>query len=255
MTRRRVLAPAWKPVGRWVDGTLRPLETVPWVAMGDVRLGQVDASELERGHVYTDQVTGTSCVRPDTAPLNRLPFTPSRYASGFRGVPLPSERPFRVVPSSASPSLEPTVDAPPATNLTKVFPQLFAPGKGGGERPQTVANVPVTVGAGATTVLIQLPELPRGMSAVVKEFGQTAADFTNLFWSFFIKGRPVDPIVGINFQFGLLNDPHRLPGTGVELGPGDDFVVQVTNTGGAAVAGVRARVDLYQYQLFGGGAA
>jgi len=259
MPGRRILTPSWRPTGRLApDGTYRPMpitpgSEAPWVRMGPARLGQVDASELERGQVMSDQVTGVTCLTPDTDYATGLPFLAQFRGSGSKGVPLTLERPLVVLPSSESgPQLEPRAEPLPSTNLTRTWPQLYAPGKGGGERPQTACSASVVVGAGATVNLVVLPELPRGMAGVVKKFGQTAVDFTNLLWTFLIKGRPVDPIVAINFQFGQLFLPVDLPGTGVELGPGDDFVVQVFNGGGAGVAGVRARVDLYQYQLFGG---
>jgi len=220
-----------------------------------VRIGQVDASELERGQVNVEQTTGVTWITPDdTHPLDRYPFLTSLIGSGSRGAPLRSDGPRLVLPSAGGGAeiLGPVATPLPTTNLTNVWPQLFPPGKNGGERPQTVASASTLVAAGATVTLIALPELPRGMAAVIKEFGHTAADFTNLTWMFRVKGRPADPIVAINFQFGALNDPHKLPGTGVELFPGDDFVVEVTNIGAAGVAGVRARVDLYQYQLFVG---
>jgi len=263
MPARRILPPSWRREGRLApDGTFRPMSVTPgteapWVRMGPARLGQVDmgqvdASELERGQVMADQVTGVTCLTPDPDFATGLPFLAQFRGTGSRGAPLTLERPLVVLPANESgPQLEPKVEPPPSTNLTRVWPQLYPPGRGGGERPQTQCSASTVVGAGATVNLVVLPELPRGMAAVIKKFGQTAQDFTNLVWTFLIKGRPADPIVAINFQFGQLFLPVDLPGTGVELGPGDDFVVQVFNGGGAGVAGVRARVDLFQYQLFG----
>ncbi len=247
----------FRPVGRVVDGTIRPLAVVPgaehpWVRMGgDLSrealdrglraqglrrgLGQLSQEDLDRGHAILDTTSGEAHVLPGgPGPLARAPWYVNLRPSGSRGIPLTLERcPFEVRPEEG-----------PAWP-----PQLYPPGKQSGERPRTVASASVNVAAGATVNLITLPELGRGLAAVVKKFGQTANDFTNLTWSFIVKGGVVDPIVGINFQFGQMFLPVDLPGSGVQLGPGDDFIVQVVNTGGVIVNNVRARVDLYEYRM------
>lgn len=273
--------PRFRPVGRVIGSTIRPMPIVPgaehpWVRMGDLvrlggdlareeldrglvaqglrrGLGALSQEELDRGQVILDHATGVACVVPGGfGPHAIPPWYVNLRPSGSRGVPLTQDR-FLEVREGATPSFSPEALTPPApaTNLTSVWPQLYPPGHGGGERPRTVASATVNIGAGATVDLITLAELGRGTAAVIKKFGQTANDFTNLTWSFIVKGATVEPISGINFQFGQLFLPVDLPGTGVELGPGDDFVVRVTNTGGAIVNNVRARVDLYEYRVTG----
>jgi len=271
----RVPPQRFRPQGIVRYGMIHPLSVVPgaeqpWVRMGSHlsreeldrglraqgltrRLGALSQEEIDRGQLILDRTTGEACVLPDTVgPYAVAPWYVNLRGSGSRGVPLPSERLLQVrpmVPSSISEdTLQPSV---PATDLTRVWPQLYPPGKDGGERPRTVASASVNIAAGATVSLITLGELGRGIGAVVKKFGQTANDFTNLVWSFIVKGGVVEPISGINFQFGQLFDPVELPGTGVQLGPGDDFIVQVTNTGAVIVNNVRARVDLYEYRVTG----
>ncbi len=261
----------FRPVGRVVAGTIRPMRVVPgaehpWVRMGgDLSreeldrglrarglqrgLGQLNQEELDRGQVILDTVSGEACVLPGgIGPLARAPWYVNLRPSGSRGVPLSLERPLHVRPDAVS-SFADGAPAPPATNLTREWPQLYPPGKQGGERMRAIASASFNIGAGATVNLITLPELGRGIAAVVKKFGQTANDFTNLVWSFIVKGGVVEPITGINFQFGQMFLPVEFSGTGVQLSPGDDFVVQVTNTGAAIVNNVRARVDLYEYRV------
>jgi hypothetical protein len=286
---RRVVMPGrpprWRPIGRVVDGTVRPFPVVPgaerpWVSMllgdpafearfsreeldagrvaYDVRehgwrrphLGALSTEDIERGQAIVDNAAGDACVLPETtAPLARSPWYINLRPSGSYGVPLTSERRLEVQPLSALPVGAAAPPSDPSTNLTRVWPQLYPPGADGGERARSISPAPVIVGAGATVTLIQLPELARGIAAVIKKFGQNAADFTNLVWSFVVKGASRDPVAGITHQFGQIFLPVDLPGTGVQLNPGDDFLVQVTNTGGAAVANVRARVDLYEYRV------
>lgn len=260
----------FRPMGRIVAGTIRPMRVVPgaehpWVRMGgdlsreelDRGLGalglrrglaQVNQEDLDRGEVVLDTLTGEAHVVPGgPGPLARAPWYVNLRPSGSRGMPLSCDRPLNVRPEAVS-SFQDAV-APPGTDLTREWPQLYPPGKQGGERMRAVASASVNVGAGATVNLITLAELGRGIAAVVKKFGQTANDFTNLVWSFIVKGGVVEPISGITFQFGQLFDPVALSGTGVQLGPGDDFVVRVQNTGGVIVNNVRARVDLYEYRV------
>jgi len=220
----------------------------PWVGPpGSTHLGAIGAEEIERGQLIVDQA-GQAIVLPDTSvPNARAPWYINLRPSGSRGVPITVGRTLRVKPQPGAMPLG-AVDQPPSTDLTRVWPQLFPPGREAGERARAVASASVTVGAGATVTLIALPELARGIAAVIKKFGQTSNDFTNLVWSFMVKGATVEPISGITYQFGALNLPTDLPGSGVMLNPGDDFVVSVTNTGGAAVSNVRARVDLYEYR-------
>lgn len=271
----RVDAQRYRPLGPVRDGYVHPFAVVPgaehpWVRMGSAlsreeidrglraqglqpRLGALGQEEIERGQMVLDRTTGEACVVADpTRPFAVAPWYVNLRPSGSRGVPLSSERPLQVRPMVPSSISEQTLrPSDPTTNVTRVWPQLYPPGKDGGERPRTVASASVNVAAGATVSLITLAELGRGIAAVVKKFGQTANDFTNLVWSFIVKGGVVEPISGISFQFGQMFLPVDLPGTGVQLLPGDDFVVQVQNTGAVVVNNVRARVDLYEYRVTG----
>jgi len=279
-------APRWRPAGRVVNGTIRPMRVVPgaerpWLLGGgdpafqphfareeleqgrsarDVgarglmyrHLGALSQEDIDRGQAIIDNASGDACVLPgSSAPLAQAPWYINLRPSGSRGVPLSVERVLEVQAGTGTAVGAPPSTEPPSTDLTRIWPQLYPPGHDGGERARTLVNAPAAVGAGATVNLITVPELSRGIAAVIKAFGQNAADFTNLVWSFLVKGATVDPITGITFQFGQIFLPVALPGTGVQLNPGDDFVVQVTNTGGAPVANVRARVDLYEYRVTG----
>lgn len=249
MSRRR-LPPGWRPA----RGEVRPLATVPgdWPAIR-MGAGPDDQAEVEYGQVERAWQLGT--LPADAPPLDRSAFLPALLRSGARGAPLTLLRAVRVGAGGGGlevvstpmpgPDLSPTA---PSTDLTRHWPWLFGPGPEAGEYPIVSVNAPVSVAAGATVDLISIQELPRGMRGLVQKFGQTAADFTNLVWSFLIKAKPTEPIVAIAFQFGQLFQPVDLPGSGVHLRAGDDFVVRVTNTGAAAVAGVRARVDLYWWR-------
>lgn len=244
----------WQPAGRVIEGTVRPLRGAAAVR-ADGRLGQYSVEELERGQVtgelLLDPLTGETTVVP-SAGLDRSSVLVDLIPSGARGVPLTVERPLRVAaPAGGSRTTfgaVDTIEPPPNPDLPRLWPWLFPPGADGGEFPIVRASAVAIVGVGATVSLITLAEVPRGMAGVVKAFGQTAADFTDLTWTFLVKNRPTAPIIAINFQFGELFRPTPLPGSGVLLGPGDDFVVQVTNPGVAIVGGVRARVDLYLYR-------
>jgi hypothetical protein len=214
---------------------VRPLAVVPGDHPFPLTVGP---EEAERGHLGTI---------PADEPLERWPFLVNLTRSGERGAPLTIDRRLIVLPTARpGPDLAP---AKPATELTKLWPWIFPPGAASGEYPIVSVDAPTVVAAGATVNLITLAELPRGMAGVIKAFGQAAADFTNLFWTILIKGRPADPIIGINFQFGQLFQPVPFPVSGIPLGPGDDTVLQVLNTGAAGVAGVRARLDLYWWRL------
>lgn len=251
MNRRR-LPPGWRPA----RGEVRPLATVPgdWpqIRMG---AGPDDQAEQEYGQVDSQWNLGT--LPADAPALDRSAFLPALLRSGARGAPLTLLRALRVgagggggleVVSTPMPGPDLTPVAP-ASDLTRYWPWLFAPGPEAGEYPILAFNAPTIVGAGATVDLVTIQELPRGMRGIVKKFGTTAANFTDLVWSFLIKGKPAEPIVALaNFQFGPFAEPVDLPGSGVHLRAGDDFVVRVTNTGGAAVASVRARVDLYWWR-------
>jgi len=237
MKRRRLIGP---PPWRSYQGQVRPLPVVPgdWPHLGLIG----SQEEYERGQI-SDPRLGTL---PATERLEREDILVDLRKSGARGVPLTVERRFRVLPTPP-PGVE-LAPRRPASELTKLWPWIFPPGDEGAEFPIVRVNAPVVIAAGATATLIQIAELPRGMAGVIKKFGQTAADFTNLFWTILIKGRPADPIVGINFQFGQLFQPIDLPGSGIPLRPGDDIVVQALNSGGAGVAGVRARLDMYWWR-------
>lgn len=194
-------------------------------------------------------------------PLAQLPGVPNgstidlrRYAaripflqpSGARGAPLASERPFIVFNEQTQryeSAAQPAEGAP--QDLTHQFPWLFAPVD---SFPIVNASTIQVIGAGSTVTLITLAEAQRGYAGVINAFGAAAADFADLLWSFVVKGRAVQPITNINFQFGPVNDPKALPGAGVLLNPGDDFNVTVQNTSAAAVAGVQARIEGYYWR-------
>lgn len=110
----------------------------------------------------------------------------------------------------------------------------------------------VSVAATTTLTIITMAQLPRGTSAVFKRFANQSTDFTNTVWNFLIRNRPVSPVANMSgFQFGQMFDPRPLPGPGVMLESGDDFVVQVTNNSGVAVT-VSARIEGYQWAWRGG---
>lgn len=187
---------------------------------------------------------------PDLGPGARGHFLVDLRRSGDLAAPLTALRRLEVLPSSPGP---PEAPAAPAVDLTRMWPWVFPPAD---HYPISRANAAATIAAGASfdavfigaASLSGLDELPRGYRGVVKKFGHTAADFTDLTWTVLIKGRPADPIVALTFQFGPLNEPVDLPGAGIQLQPGDDLVVRVTNTGLVAVASVRARLDLYLWR-------
>lgn len=177
---------------------------------------------------------------------NRAPFLVELNPSGARGVPLTALRRLEVAPSPAPPAPE-AQPKEPSTDLTRFWPYLFAPYD---SYPITRASALTTLGVGATLSILSIGELPRAYRAVIKKFGQTASVFDPaLLWTFLVKGIPKDPILGINYQFGALNLPTDLPGPGVILEPGDDFVVSVTNNSAAIISGIRARVDLYWWPI------
>ncbi len=187
---------------------------------------------------------------PGLTTAQRAHFVPDLRRSGELAAPLTALRRLEVLPSPpGQPAPEPT----PPLDLAKVWPWIFPPAD---VYQKSLANVAASIAAGATLDVVfigpaslsGLDEVPRGYRGVVKAFGHTAADFTNLTWTALIKNRPADPIVGLTFQFGALNLPTELRGPGIQLQPGDDLVVRVTNNGVGAVAGVRARMDFYLWR-------
>jgi hypothetical protein len=226
------------------------------VRLGDgrlVRLGQAPRRYVDPGrYVYPD--------RPDPAwpwpghgvlgRLVRAPFTVDLTGSGERGATLTAERRLRVLPY---PSGEPQPEPVPPVDLTKSWPWLFPPRDNWPIARQSAA---VTVAAGATQTIAMigpgglsgLLEVPRGHRGAIRKFGNSAADFTAISWSFLVKVRPTDPIVNLAFQYGPLNQPTDLPGA-VLLEPGDDFVIQAVNTSAVNVVGVAARAELFLWRI------
>jgi len=186
--------------------------------------------------------------------------------SGSRGVPLAGRRMERLATAFAPTSPLAPVYSPAASTsrdnaeqglgaLVRSYPWIFPPQHA---TPFVLFQAPQTVGAGATATLINLNngtlsivELPRGFYGIVQQFGATATDFTNLTFTATIRGVPQNPLIAIPFQFGPLNDPRPLPGAGILLRPGDDFVLQVTNGGVGAVTLVQARMEGYIWQEAG----
>lgn len=194
---------------------------------------------------YLGQVPGVAPGRPPG--YNRAPFLVELNPSGARGAPITALRRLEVTPAPPPPTPE-NAPQPPPVDLTKQWPWLFPPQD---VYPIVRASAVTTLAVGATLSILSIGEIPRGYRGVVKKFGQASNDFTNMTWTFLVKGSPKDPILGIAFQFGQLFQPTDLPGAGVLLEPGDDFVVSVTNTGIAAITGIRARVDLYWWPVRG----
>jgi hypothetical protein len=133
--------------------------------------------------------------------------------------------------------------------LSEREPWLFPPREA---FPLELFATSQVIAAGATQNIITMAQLPRGTSAVFKRFGNNSTDFTNIVWNFLIRNRPVSPVANMTgFQFGPLFDPRPLPGPGVILDSGDDFIVQVTNVAGVPIT-VSARVEGYQWPWRGG---
>jgi hypothetical protein len=175
---------------------------------------------------------------------SRAPFLVELNPSGARGAPLTALRRFRVVRQPPSVG-DQAVAQQPAVDLTRIWPWIFPPDD---VYPIWRVSPTVSVPAGGTSSLITIVEIPRGYRGVVKKFGHNTADFTNIQWIFLVKGAPRDPMIFNVGQFGTLTAPVDLPGAGVMLYPGDDFIVQAKNVSGAAIGNTAARVDLYWWR-------
>jgi len=172
--------------------------------------------------------------------------------SGAAGVPLTSE-----VPQDLGPAGPPDGTLSPAQAvaaelssmpLTVRYPWIYPPAAPA-SFPFVIANIPQNLNPAQTVNLIQFAEVPRGMAGVIQLFGNAAGDFTAIAWTFLVRGRPTPPITSLILNYGAINNPVRLPGSGIILGPGDDFILQASNIGAGIVANVQARVDGYLWQL------
>lgn len=169
-----------------------------------------------------------------------------RGKSGEGGVPLTDPlRQAAPLPPSATPGSGIGRPQDVSPDLTQRYPWIYPPALA---FAFVLTNVPQVVNPGVSVNLVQLAEVPRGQAGVVRAFGNACSDFTNIQWTFLIRGRPVQPITGLVLNYGAINAPQALPGPGVLLGPGDDLVVQATNVGVGIIAGVQARVDGYLWQ-------
>ena len=101
-----------------------------------------------------------------------------------------------------------------------------------------------------TVDLITFQELPRGQEGVIKRFGNNASDFVNIQWTFLLAGVPMPPIAALALNFGTINNPVELPGSGVLLAPGQSFVIRAVNVGAGVIANVQAVIHGYLWQLW-----
>src|SRR5713101_2303267 len=144
----------------------------PLVRLGDgtlVRLGQSEA-----GRVWPDQPGGPWRRGEPGSGLPsypRAPFEVNLTRSGERGAPLTAERYLRVLPAPGEGG--PTAEKPPAVDLTRAWPWLFAPYD---NWPISRASATSTVAAGATLSipiiaaggLAGIDEVPRGYRGAIK---------------------------------------------------------------------------------------
>jgi hypothetical protein len=137
--------------------------------------------------------------------------------------------------------------AGPSGLLTDLYPWIWAPKDAFPLALFQLGTISVPIAGSAN--LVTLPTLPRGLRAVIKRFGQSCSDFANLTWTFLIRNQPQSPVTAMKFQFGQLNDARPLPEPGVILNSGDDFIVQVANTGAAIISGVGVIVTGWQWTV------
>jgi hypothetical protein len=128
--------------------------------------------------------------------------------------------------------------------IDDLYPWIYAPGSA---FPLSLYSPRQTVNNGVTVNLITQPPVGRGSQTRFTAFGVGASDTTVLAWTFLVGGRPTAPITAIVFPFGAISSPTPIPGPGVIIRPGEDFILQVTNTGVAPVTVVEARVDGYTW--------
>ncbi len=136
--------------------------------------------------------------------------------------------------------------APP--NLSDQMPWLFPP-------PDAfpfvlIPTAPLAgLANGSSAIVVALPQLPRGLMAVLQRFGNNASVLGGVTWTFLVRNQPTAPIINFPSQYGLLTDARPLPGPGTILRSGDDFQVQVTNNSGGILNQISAIVIGYQWRV------
>lgn len=102
---------------------------------------------------------------------------------------------------------------------------------------------------GSSAIVLALPQLPRGLMAVLQRFGNTASTFAGVTWTFLVRSQPTAPIINFPSQYGLPTDARPLPSPGTILHSGDDFQLQVTNNSGGVLNAISAIVIGYQWRV------
>lgn len=104
---------------------------------------------------------------------------------------------------------------------------------------------------GSSAIVLALPQLPRGLMAVLQRFGNNASVLGGVTWTFLVRSQPTAPIINFPSQYGGMTDPRPLPSPGTILHSGDDFQLQVTNNSGGVLNAITAIVLGYQWRLGG----
>lgn len=126
-------------------------------------------------------------------------------------------------------------------------PWLFAPVDGFPFLIQPAALVG-PLAAGASAVVMTLPQLPRGRMARLERFGNSASDLSStVLWTFLVRGQPTAPVINFWGQYGLVTDPRPLPDPGLILHSGDDFQLRITNGSAAAITAINALIIGYSW--------
>ncbi len=102
---------------------------------------------------------------------------------------------------------------------------------------------------GSAAIVVTLPQLPRGLMAVIQRFGNNASVLAGVTWTFLVRNQPTAPIINFPSQYGSPTDARPLPGPGTVLRSGDDFRVQVTNNSGGILNAITAIVIGYQWRV------
>lgn len=104
---------------------------------------------------------------------------------------------------------------------------------------------------GSAAIVLALPQLPRGLMAVLQRFGNNASTLAGVTWTFLVRNQPTAPIINFPSQYGLPTDARPLPSPGTILRSGDDFQLQVTNNSGGILNQITAIVIGYQWRIGG----
>jgi len=146
--------------------------------------------------------------------------------------------------------LPPTPDDPRGSvgRLEFLYPWIYAPLS---SFPISLYGTVASVASGATADVITLAARFRGSLTRLTALGfGDAGTYTppsNKTWTVLISGVPTQPITAIPFQFGTITVPSPLPGVGIIIPSGEDFILRFANNTVGAVLRVEARLDGYTW--------